>query len=124
MKKYNYFCTTNTIWTSFDHCTVKAKDKEEALKKAKEELKYNLGKVNHVLASSDVTVDFTIEFDLSQIEIEEVVEKVLVYGSPETLTGKELIENDEDMYFTHGCGIKIHIECDYNECPICGGHLN
>ena len=70
MKKYNYFCTTNTIWTSFDHGQEEAKDKEEALKKAKEELEYNLEKVNHVLASSDVTSDFNIEFDLSQIEIE------------------------------------------------------
>lgn len=72
IKKWNYSCTTNTIWTSFDYGEVEAETYEEAYEKALERLKYDVEKVNHVLQSADVTAEYSIEFDYSQLSIEEI----------------------------------------------------
>lgn len=72
MKKWNYSVTTSTIWTSFDFGEVEAETYEEALKKAKEQIKYDFDKVNSILASCDPTIGFTIDYDESQIEVDEV----------------------------------------------------
>lgn len=51
------------------------------------------------------------------------MQKVLVYGYPNSLGGKEFT-TDPDLYFIHECGTPIHIETDYYQCPICGGHID
>lgn len=68
---YKYSNSTNTIWTSFDYGEVEADTIEEAREKAIIELKYNLCKVNDVLSSADITKNFTIEMDFSQLEVYE-----------------------------------------------------
>lgn len=73
-KKWEYSLTTNTIWTSFDHGTVRAKTIEEAMVLATNEIKYNLDKVNHVLASADVTRGFKVDMDFTQLELKEIDE--------------------------------------------------
>ena len=71
---WKYSLTTNTIWTSFDNGTVIANSVEEARDLAIQEIKYRLDKVNHVLASADVTQGLTINMDLdkNQLEIKEI----------------------------------------------------
>lgn len=71
MKKsiWEYKVTTSTIWASFDIGEVEADTREQALEKAKIQVKYDLNKVNHVLASADITSGFRIEIDLDQMEI-------------------------------------------------------
>lgn len=68
--KWKYSNSTNTIWTSFDYGEVEAETYKEAYEKAVIELKYNLHKVNEVLASADVTSTFTIDMNFEQIEVE------------------------------------------------------
>jgi hypothetical protein len=72
-KKWEYSLTTSTIWTSFDNGVVHTDSREEALEMAKKEITYNLEKANHVFNSCDVTLGFTIDMDLSQIELKEIV---------------------------------------------------
>jgi hypothetical protein len=74
IKEWTYSISTETIWTSFDYGTVKAKNYDEALEKAKEQLRYDFKKANEILASCDPTKGFTIEYDESQIEIKEIVQ--------------------------------------------------
>lgn len=69
---WKYQLTTNTIWTSFDYGEVEADLIEEAREKAIKEIEYNLKKVNDALNHCQITEDFTIEMDFSQIEIEPV----------------------------------------------------
>lgn len=66
---WEYSNSTNTIWTSFDYGTVEADTREEALKKAKKQLEYDLKKANDALAHCDITNRFKIEMNLDQIEI-------------------------------------------------------
>lgn len=72
MKKWDYSVTTYTIWSSFDYGSVEAETYEEALEKAKAQLDYNFNKVNEVLNSCDPTIGFKIEYDESQIEVNEI----------------------------------------------------
>lgn len=67
MKQWNYSVSSNSVWTSFDYGTVEAETYEEALEKAKAELKENFDKVNEILNSQDET--FTIDYDERYIEI-------------------------------------------------------
>ena len=69
MKKYEYFLPSYAMWTSFDYGTVEANSLEEARKKAIEEVKYKLSKVNEVLNTADVTQGYKIEMDLSNLEV-------------------------------------------------------
>ena len=73
-KKWEYSLTTNTIWTSFDHGTVRAKTKEEARELAINKIKYDLDKVNDVLKQADVTRGFSVDMDFTQLELKEVDE--------------------------------------------------
>lgn len=72
MKKWHYAVSTSTIWASFDFGTVEAETREEALEKAKVKLDYNFKKANDILDSCDPTIGFTINYDKSQIELEEI----------------------------------------------------
>lgn len=67
--KYEYSCSTSVIWASFDCGEVEADTKEEALIKAKAELKENFDKANTAFNHCDNTLGFRIEFNDSQIEI-------------------------------------------------------
>jgi len=69
MKEYYYELSSFNIWASFDCGYVKANSLEEARKKAEQELRYNLQKVNDSLAYADVTKDFFIEMDFSNLEV-------------------------------------------------------
>jgi len=73
LKTWEWSCSTNTIWTSFDHGEVQAETKAEALGLAIKQLRYDIKKVNQVLNSADVTSGFEIEFDFHNIEIKEKV---------------------------------------------------
>ncbi len=72
MKKYKYTISTNTIWTSFDYGEVEAEDYADARKKAITELSYNFQKANDAFKFCDNTKDFALEFDPTQVEIEEI----------------------------------------------------
>ncbi len=72
MNTYQYSVSTNTLWTSFDYGTVVAESKEEARKKAIEQLKSDFKKVNDALKHCDNTIDFSIHFDESQVQIEKI----------------------------------------------------
>jgi hypothetical protein len=76
MKKWNYNVTTSTIWASFDFGTVEAETYEEALEKAKVQLAYDFKKVNEILDSCDPTIGFTVSYNESQIEVDEIREEV------------------------------------------------
>lgn len=67
---WNYSLTTNTIWLSFDYGQVIANSIDEAREKAIKQLRYDLDKVNHVLASADTTLSFKIEVDFTQLTVE------------------------------------------------------
>lgn len=73
-KKWEYSLTTNTIWVSFDHGTVRAKTIEEARELAINKIKYDLDKVNDVLKQADVTRGFRVDMDFTQLELKEVNE--------------------------------------------------
>lgn len=73
-KKWEYSLTTNTIWTSFDHGTVRAKTKEEARELAIQQIKYDLQKTNEVLRSADITKGFFVDMDFTQLEVKEIDE--------------------------------------------------
>lgn len=47
-------------------------------------------------------------------------ETVLVYGSPHTPTGKDVVSKECNCYSTCGCGTNIHHENSFSQCPICG----
>ncbi len=66
-KKWDYSVSTNTIWTSFDFGTVEAETYDEALEKAKEELKKDFQRANDALA----IIGFSAEYDDTQVEITE-----------------------------------------------------
>lgn len=66
---WNYSLTTNTIWLSFDYGQVIANSIDEAREKAIKQLRYDLDKANHVLASVDVTLSFKIEVDFTQLTV-------------------------------------------------------
>lgn len=69
MKPYRYFLPASAMWATFDCGIVKADNEQEALEKAKERLKYDLDKVNHVLDSADVTAGFVLEIDVNTVEV-------------------------------------------------------
>ncbi len=68
-KLWNYSVSTNTVWTSFDYGQVEADTWEEAFKLAEKELKLQFDIANEALES----VGLSIDFDASQIEIDEVI---------------------------------------------------
>jgi hypothetical protein len=68
--KWNYNCSTHTIWTSFDYGDVEAETREEAIEKAKEKITNDLSKVNNALENCDITKGYKVEMDLSQISVE------------------------------------------------------
>lgn len=70
IKVWQYTVSTNTIWTSFDYGEVLAKTKEEAVKKAIEELRHNFDKVNLVLGVSNNTKGLSINFAEDQVQVE------------------------------------------------------
>ncbi len=70
--KFNYTVTTHTIWTSFDSGEVEADTREEAKKKAIEQVTYDFEKANEVLAASDNTIGFRVDFDKTQVELTEI----------------------------------------------------
>jgi len=69
IKEYDYKCTSNSIWSSFDFGTVLAVDLGEATKKAKDELRMNLEKCNDALKHCDITNGFSVTMDLDLIEV-------------------------------------------------------
>lgn len=71
-KTWEYSVSTPTIWTSFDCGQVEAKSYEEAMEKAIAKLNYDFRKVNDILGSCDPTIGFTVEFDESQVEVNEI----------------------------------------------------
>lgn len=71
MKKFRYSVSTNTIWTSFDYGEVEAENMEKARQKALEQLAYNFQKANDVLDHAEITQGFKVDFDKTQIQIEE-----------------------------------------------------
>lgn len=72
MKTYKYQLPSETIQLSFCSGGVEAESELEAKRLASMHLKYHIEKVNHVLSSADVTIDFRVYMDLSKIEIKEV----------------------------------------------------
>ena len=72
--KYTYTVSTTTIWTSFDYGDVEADSREEAREKAELELKVNFRIANDALTLNPLTVGMNIDFDPSQIQIEEAKE--------------------------------------------------
>lgn len=103
MKKWNYKCSTNTIWTSFDYGTVEAPTQEEALIKAKEELSYNLKKCNDTLDHCDITKGFRVKFDLSQIELSEVKQTFKVCSS----NGEITVDKENGICIKYNCNEDI-----------------
>lgn len=71
MKQYTYKLETPAMWSSFDYGEVEADNIEEAIVKAKEEIKYNFDKVNDVLNYAEITQGFTISYDEAQLEVTE-----------------------------------------------------
>lgn len=70
MKTYRYFLPTTAMRATFACGIVKANNEQEALEKAKEQLRYDFSKVNDVLASADVTLEFHLYFDVNTVEVE------------------------------------------------------
>jgi len=68
---FNYTVSTCTIWTSFDYGFVEAENYEEAKIKAINQLTYNFNKANEALLKCEDTKGFSVEFDSSQVEINE-----------------------------------------------------
>lgn len=68
---WRYELTSFKIWSNFDTGYVVAPTFDTAFKKAKEQLQYDLDKVNSVLQSADVTNHIVIEMDLNSIELKQ-----------------------------------------------------
>lgn len=67
--KWEYTVSSESIWSSFDFGEVQARTEGEAMEKALTKLRYNFEKVNQVLASADVTKNFTVEFSEKDIRL-------------------------------------------------------
>lgn len=74
IKKWQYKCSSESIWTSFDHGTVAAYTYDEAMELAKSELKEALDRANSALDGSDNSASrgYELNMDFRNIEIEEI----------------------------------------------------
>ena len=69
LREFEYSCSTNTIWTSFDFGTVMAVDSQRARQLAKAEIEESLEKVRLALEHCDNTAGMTIEMNLDNLEV-------------------------------------------------------
>jgi hypothetical protein len=68
MKRFEYNLVSNTIWGSFDHGEVNAKDEAQALLLARNKIAKQIDKANRLLENSDISLDV----DLSEVEVKEI----------------------------------------------------
>ena len=74
--KWKYSLSTNTIWTSFDYGEVEADTQDEALRLAEIKLTDKLNKINRILGDKSAAHEREqIGMDMSQIEVEPIIQK-------------------------------------------------
>lgn len=67
--EYDYSCTSENIYASFDYGTVLASNLEEATTKSKEKILYDLKKCNDALEHCDITFGFKVEMNLDELKV-------------------------------------------------------
>lgn len=67
--EYDYSCTSENIYASFDYGTVLASNIKEATRLAKKKILYDLKKCNDALEHCDITVGFKVEMNLDELKV-------------------------------------------------------
>ncbi len=67
--EYDYSCTSENIYASFDYGTVLASNIEDATELAKKKILYDLKKCNDALKHCDITIGFKVEMNLDELTV-------------------------------------------------------